>query len=979
MTAGRVVVTAPTTPGEYTFTYGIVDAYGASAQGVLLVVVDADSSPKAPIARDDRVPSLAVGEKPTVDIAVLENDEDPDGTVEALTLAVADADATVAGGIVKVTLTDAPRVVRYSITDEDGLSAQAFIFVPGLATLAPSLMSTEPVLVKSGEKITIPLSEHVHVRPGKTPRIATADSLRASHASGESLLADETTLAYTSAAGYFGPDAIGVLVTDGSGPDDPEGVSGYVSIPIRVLPAENQSPTVRSASLSVAPGEEASVLSLAKLATDPDEGDQEKLTFSVEGDVPAGYRAEVKGSTLEVSADASVVPGTTASIKVRASDGTTTPGEGTVTLNAVVSQRPFPVANDDVIPQANQGEKRLVDVLANDFNPFADKGPLTLVSARVDSGRGDAAVVGGKVEVTPAGDFFGSMIVTYRVADATGSPERQVDGRITLTVQGKPAAPTTPTVTSIQDRTVVLSWGAPANNGAAITGYTVTAPQGYSKQCASTTCTLDGLTNDVEYTFTVVATNSVGDSQPSPSSAPARPDARPDTPAAPTLVFGDKSLQVAWATPRSNGSPVLGYTLEVSPAPASGPIQKTGVTGNSLTWEGLQNGVAYQVRVQAQNRAPEPSEWSPYSASVVPAGVPDAPGQPSTTPSSPVGSQAQIAVSWAAPANANGDPVAGYTLSVKQGGAVVNTIETTSTSQNVVVDTSETDYSFSVTARNKAGSSAASADSAARRGAVAPGAPTNVTAEPRDTALHVTYGAASGNGSRASELTYRYRINQTGAEGQVPADGVIGGLSNGTTYSVSIWAVSSVEGVQPGPATSSNEVVPFGKPIITLLSIERLDKAVRFRWNVNPNGRGLSQSSYGGAGDNEFTATGLQPSQSYTHNVSYSNEAGQSAASWTGQANDRPPKNMTISQASGSIDVRLVVSGFEPNRSLSIACWVTPRSDGQGGDSIGTFTVVTDGNGAGDWNWPATCRMTGGGYGNLRLGNEIWSNTIKLN
>ena len=38
-------------------------------------------------------------------------------------------------------------------------------------------------------------------------------------------------------------------------------------------------------------------------------------------------------------------------------------------------------------------------------------------------------------------------------------------------------------------------------------GYTVRAVQGgaYSKECQSTTCTLDGLTNNVEYVFQVTA------------------------------------------------------------------------------------------------------------------------------------------------------------------------------------------------------------------------------------------------------------------------------------------------------------------------------------------------------------------------------------------------------------------------------------------------------------------------------------------
>ena len=52
------------------------------------------------------------------------------------------------------------------------------------------------------------------------------------------------------------------------------------------------------------------------------------------------------------------------------------------------------------------------------------------------------------------------------------------------------------------------------------------------------------------------------------------------------------------------------------------------MTGTSVKWDGLENGANYQVRVQAVNRAPEPSSWSSWSASEVPAGPPTAPGTP---------------------------------------------------------------------------------------------------------------------------------------------------------------------------------------------------------------------------------------------------------------------------------------------------------------------------------------------------------------
>ncbi len=62
--------------------------------------------------------------------------------------------------------------------------------------------------------------------------------------------------------------------------------------------------------------------------------------------------------------------------------------------------------------------------------------------------------------------------ITHAVQDATKDPDREANGQIVVTVQGVPEAPGTPLVSSVQDRTVVVSYGAPSNNGAEITKYT---------------------------------------------------------------------------------------------------------------------------------------------------------------------------------------------------------------------------------------------------------------------------------------------------------------------------------------------------------------------------------------------------------------------------------------------------------------------------------------------------------------------------
>jgi hypothetical protein len=966
---GRVTIAAPSTPGDYPVQYTIVDQYGATAVGQLLVTVSPDAPLQAPIARDDIVLVADVVGRTTTDIEVTKNDDDPDGTIDALDVSVTSGTSTVRGsGELRIPLTPESQIITYTVTDVDDQKASAFVFVPGLEGAHPALKAgTKPIVVNSGETISVPLSEYVVTGNGEAARITQADKVAVSHGNGSNLVTDAATLSYTSADGYYGPDALSFEVTDGTGPDDPEGKKSTLVIPITVVSTTNVSPTMTGGAVSVEPGGDEVELNLRTLTRDPDDGDLKKLAFTVVGETADGISATVvDGQTLRVKAAGNAAKGDSP-IQIEVTDGQSKPGTGTVTVSVLTSTRPLPSATDDVVAQADQGETRSVDVLSNDFNPYPET-PLKIVETVVETGNGQVSVSGSGVEVTPEADFVGTMVVRYRIADSTGDPSRQADGRILLTVQGKPDAPATPSVTSIQDRTVVLSWTPPVNNGSPITMYTVTSPQGYSKQCASTTCTLDGLTNDVEYTFTVTATNGVGESDPSPSSAVARPDARPDRPSPPTLVFGDKSLTVNWVTPSTPGSAVTSYNLEISPAPARGAIQKTGVTGNSVVWEGLENGTSYQVRVQAVNRAPDPSDWSGYSGAMVPAGVPDAPGAPSTTPSTAVGGQAQIAVSWNAPF-ANGDPVASYTLETLKGGAVVNTLPgVTGTSANVTVAVDTTDYTFRVSALNKAGTSAPSAQSAPRRAAIAPGAPAGVTIAPVDRAVTVNFGAAEGNGSTQGELTYQYRVNQTGATGTLPASGgTIGGLANGTTYTVSVWATSNVTGVQPGAETSSNEAVPYGKPNQPDATASDNATSVTVGWTVPPtNGRPITTYiSIDGGAEEVVTSSGSRNvgngySEKHTITVRVQDSEGQQAsdsASATSRAEPQPQKIVYISNGGGCTQVHncVKITITVEDYPGTITCkWFTRTEQGTLTESLngpnnsitpGWFTENTPGSG----------------------------------
>ena len=912
---GNVAFTAPEEAGTYLVEYNVTDLHGGTAQGLLTVDVDPDATPQAPVAVDDVVPPNEIVDRTEVRVEVLANDYDPDGSREALEVSVpGDQDGVRAvDNQVEVQLTDNRQVVTYKITDEDGLSSYAFIDVPGLTDTGPVLRpDLEPIQVEAGVSETIELNDYVISLSGDPVQLADTTSVRASNSDGSSPVVDTDTLQFTSDPDYVGPATVTFEVTDAEDINSDDILTSVLTLDIEVYSEENKPPRMRNGSLSAEVGGDAVTLDLARLAEDPD-GQSTDLEYAIAEQAP-GFTASLDGYILTVQADNDTATGSVEDLPITVTDGESDPVSAVVELTATSSNRPLISTNPDDAGELHQGRSTTVDVLENDSNPFPGE-PREITDVQVDAEQGTASIDGDSVTLTPASDYVGRMNVVYTVVDVTGDPEREVQGQVTAAVLGAPEAPTIPLVEQVGNGQVALSWTAPEDNGSPITGYTVNY-NGGSQQCPSTTCTISGLSNGTTYTFTAVAQNEVGDSEESPASAEATPDVRPEAPGAPTVEFGDGELTLDWNTPENEGTPITSYDVQINPA--SGRSQQS-VNGTQMTWTGLTNGQNYTFRVRAINDAPDPGQWSEWSAAEHPSGPPAQPAAPQTTRIDDADG-GRLMVEWRAPDN-NGDPISSYELRMYQDGDRVQTFTPGGgqTSREVQVENAH-DYQFSLVAINRSGDSEMSARSEEVRSFGKPGRVGNVSAEPTgvDNTAEVSHNEPSNNGQAISR--YEYRLNG-GSVQNLPSGGKITVPNDGTSYRVQVRACNTYCGAWSAQSSAFSTYGPPGTSTVDITSSAD-GQRVNFSWDIgsSDNGAALNASRYridGGSWQNVSGRSGSANvsgdwEENHTIDVQVRNEHGQwsdSSASKSQRAGEdpTPPARMWIThgdprgcQSSGS-------------------------------------------------------------------------------
>ena len=592
-----VQVHTPSQAGTYLVSYTVSDGRGGSARGTLTVYVQDDAPLKSPIARDDYV---SYDELPAdgsaVRVKVLDNDEDPDGSVDELTVATSEAGVSVAGSELLIPVTESKRLVVYTITDRDGLTNSAVVTIPGRDATAPFLSSANlPIEMDAGTSRTINLSDYVITRAGRTPRLVEGSSPVPQNGL-DSVVADsDTQLTLTANASFAGNSAFLIQVTDGD-TSDAGALRASLSLPVRIKATVNQPPTFTPTPIRVEAGGEAVTQNLALAVRDPEGVDVSSFTYAMDSS-PSAITASLSGTTLTVSAPEGAAQGAAGSIAVSVTDEEGHTISAQIPVEVVVSVKPL-IQVPAYTLTGKIGQTVSVDVASSAINPYPES-PITLESATLSAGSAGVATSGTTVSITPSAS--GTISVGFKVNDKLGDPARAVQGTITVTVTDKPKAPTGLVAQAMGANGARVTFNAPESNGSPITGYRLYDQTGRQvATCSINVCDVAGLSDGATYSFTVVAVNKEGESERSGASNAITISGVPGRPGTPQLTAGNTSISASWTAPVDNGSPITGYIVTATTATGeAGHCETTGVT--SCVIQGLKNGQTYTVTVRARN------------------------------------------------------------------------------------------------------------------------------------------------------------------------------------------------------------------------------------------------------------------------------------------------------------------------------------------------------------------------------------------
>ncbi|MCE9780388.1 Ig-like domain-containing protein [Shewanella algae] len=504
-------------------------------------------------------------------------------------------------------------------------------------------------------------------------------------------------------------------------------------------------------------------------------------------------------------------------------------------------------------------------------------------------------------------------------AQANSGPAAYTSGDVhTVAVPTVPGAPIIGTASAL-DSQAVVNFSAPASDGgSAITSYQVTSsPGGITASGANSPIGVAGLTNGTSYTFTVQAINAVGTSSPSAPSNSVVPKANQ------TISFSNPGAQDFGTTPTLTATASSGLTPVFSSS-TTGVCTITSTGTLAFVTTGICSIDADQAGDSSYNAAPTVTQSFTVNAVV--------PGAPTSV--NAVASDASATVSFSAPASTGGAAISSYTVTSSPGGLTASGAGSPLTVTGL---SNGTDYSFTVSASNTAGTGPASSPS----NTVTPKANQSISfnnpgAQDFGTTPTLTATASSG-------LTPVFSSTTTGVC-TITASGTLTFVTTGncsidadqpgdSSYNAAPTVTQSftVNAVVPGAPTSVNAVASDASATVSFAAPVSSGGAAISSYTVTSSPGGFTAS---GAGS-PLTVIGLSNGTDYSFTVSASNTAGTGPAS--SPSNTVTPKaNQSISFSNpGAQDF-----GTTPTLTATASSGLTPVFSS---NSTGVCTITTTG------------------------------------
>lgn len=784
----------------------------------------------------------------SVSIDALDTAYDPDGPSDELKIAEVFAPkgvtANVEGSKITVARGKQPIVVPFRVEDADGGAATASLFVPATASGPPYTKSDAALKVEPGGSVTGKISDLVTNPLGGPVILTLKNRIWASPMTSlTAQVTGEDTFKVTAAKGYEGPGAVTFEVTTGSSVDDAKGKRAVLAVPVQV---GETAPILRCPTepVEIAQGEsvDLDIAALCHVWT-ADPADADSLKFAADWEKPGkGLNIiQPEGSVIEVAAAGGAKPGTQGTLKVQS--GGSEPG----LIRFTVIKTPPPSLTPIKIADMKSGESRTIDLARYLRAGVEDPEPTVVRAEQVTELDVKIEKSGSEVTLTTGDKVDGKAEFRVVMSDVAGKsgPERQVEGRIALSILDEPDKPKAPVPgDTVRSKEVHLDWRAPAANGSPIDSYELKASDGTTRKCGSTSCDFGGLTNGKPYSFQVRAHNAVGWSEWSGASAKATPDTRPGIVGPIEQVrVGDRTITFRWTAPTTEASAVKHYWVSW----AGSTARK--VRGTSYTASTLDNNKKYTFSVQAENNFDVGERR--LSAPMQSVGTPGTPAAPTITDQQTAGDNGAVTLDWPA-VDANGPAPASYTVFRNDQALGSCTNITVTTCDNSGIKYDGTTYSYKVKVTNGGNKSATGPASTWKAtGTPAEWGDWSVAPTGQDNAGQATFSAPASRGSSSTVhlLVNGARSGQSWSaspDGQSFSNQAVRMAADGADYQLSLQVCNENERCTTSGTKNLRTYGPVG-----ISAVQKSEGATEASctWPVNPNGLVVTVS-FGGRAEN---------------------------------------------------------------------------------------------------------------------------------